>query len=84
MSGAKIQDCKDKQRLENNVDKTMKAVTSKQMSKIDEFMIKNGIELVMMMENAGLSLAMLAAKINKYKKNRKIQLFFDYSTIYFF
>lgn len=50
----------------------MKAITSKQMSKIDELMLKNGIELVIMMENAGLSLAMLAAKINKYKKNRKI------------
>ena len=51
----------------------MNAITAKEMSSVDELMINYyGISLVQMMENAGLSLAMLASKIIKYKKNKKI------------
>jgi len=50
----------------------MKSITSKQMKKLDDLMIKNGIELVMMMENAGMNLAKLARDTLNYRSNKKI------------
>jgi len=51
----------------------MKALTSKQMATVDKLMINYyGISLLQMMENAGLSLAMLVAKVINYNKKRKI------------
>jgi len=51
----------------------MKALTSKQMARVDELMINHyGISLVQMMENAGLGLAMMAAKVVDYSITKKI------------
>jgi len=51
----------------------MKSITSKEMKYLDKILISRyGINLLQMMENAGLSLAMLAAKIINYNKNKKI------------
>jgi len=53
----------------------MKSITSKEMKIIDDKLINEyGIQLMQMMENAGLSLAMLSAKVIDYKKNKKITL----------
>jgi len=51
----------------------MKSLTSKQMAEVDDVMIHHyGISLQQMMENAGLSPAMMAAKIVKFRKTKKI------------
>jgi len=51
----------------------MKSITAKEMSSVDELMVNYyGISIVQMMENAGLSLAMLAAKVINNKKSKKI------------
>jgi len=51
----------------------MKSITSKQMASVDDLMIDYyGISILQMMENAGLSLAMLVSKITNYNKKKNI------------
>jgi hydroxyethylthiazole kinase-like uncharacterized protein yjeF len=51
----------------------MKAITAKQMAKVDDLMMNHySISLVQMMENAGLGLAMMASKVINYNKKKKI------------